>query len=95
MVLFPLRHGGGISSQIKNGSCSGSLLISARGISRTEAVVLLDLLQINRCTNIKKMTISAEDKGYDPDKLRLEMFEMGYIPIIGYRNNRKDKVETA
>ena len=40
------------------------------------------------------MTICEADKGYDSDKLRQEMLERGYVPIIGYRKNRKERVET-
>ncbi|MCB1075183.1 MAG: transposase [Simkania sp.] len=33
------------------------------------------------------------DKGYDCDGTRQEMLNRGYLPIIGYRKNRKERVE--
>ena len=32
--------------------------------------------------------------GMRPDELRMQMLKRGYLPIIGYRKNRKEKVET-
>ena len=40
------------------------------------------------------MTVCEADKGYDANKLRQEMLNRGYVPIIGYRKNRKERVET-
>ena len=37
------------------------------------------------------MTICEADKGYDSDEL--QMLKRGYLPIIGYRKNRKEKVK--
>jgi transposase len=108
MALFPPGPGGG--KEVEHGyKGKGSLLhlitdkegkalwittTSAKGNERVQAIVLLDQLQINGCKNTNCMTICEADKGYDSDKLRKEMLERGYVPIIGYRNNRKEKVET-
>ena len=40
------------------------------------------------------MTVCEADKGYDANKLRQEILNRGYVPIIGYRKNRKERVET-
>ena len=40
------------------------------------------------------MTICEADKGYDSDELRMEILKKGYVPFIGYRKNRKEKVKT-
>lgn len=40
------------------------------------------------------MTICEADKGYDSDEVRMEMLKRGYVSIIGYRKNRKERVET-
>jgi hypothetical protein len=33
-------------------------------------------------------------KGNDSDERRQEMLKRGYVPIIGYRKNRKERVKT-
>ena len=40
------------------------------------------------------MSICEADRGYDSDKLRQEMLARGYVSVIGYRNNQKERVET-
>lgn len=40
------------------------------------------------------MTIVEADKGYDSDAFRQELLELGYIPLIGHRKSRKEKVST-
>jgi len=108
MALFPPGPGGG--KEVDHGyKGKGSLLhlvtdkegkplwiitTSAKGNEKTQAIALLDQLQINGCKNNKQMTICEADKGYDSDELRMEMLKRGYIPIIGYRKNRKKRVET-
>jgi len=106
-VLFPPGPGGG--REVDHGyKGKGSLLhlitdkegmplwittTSAKGNERTQALVLLDQLQMIECKDTKKMTICEADKGYDSDELRMEMLKRGYLPIIGYRKNRKERVE--
>lgn len=41
------------------------------------------------------MTICEADKGYDSDAFRQQLLHKGYLPVIGYRKNRKVKVSTA
>lgn len=108
MALFPPGPGGG--KEVDHGyKGKGSLLhlvtdkegkplwittTSAKGNERTQALVLLDQLQMIQCKNSKQMTICEADKGYDSDELRMQMLERSYLPIIGYRKNRKERVET-
>lgn len=40
------------------------------------------------------LTTCVADKGYESDELRMEMLRRGYVPIIGYRKNRKERVKT-
>jgi transposase len=107
-VLFPPGPGGG--KEVEHGyKGKGSLLhlvtdkegkplwittTSAKGNERIQALILLDQLQMVECKNIKQMTICEADKGYDSDQLRMEMLKRGYLPIIGYRRNRKERVTT-
>jgi transposase len=108
MALFPSGPGGG--KEIDHGyKGKGSLLhlvtdkegkplwittTSAKGNERTQALVLLDQLKMIECKNTNRMTICEADKGYDSDELRMEMLKRGYLPIIGYRKNRKGKIKT-
>ena len=108
MVLFPPGPGGG--KEVDHGyKGKGSLLhlitdkegkplwittTSAKGNERIQALILLDQLQMIQCKDNKRMTICEADKGYDSEELRMEMLKKGYLPIIGYRKNRKGKVET-
>ena len=108
MALFPPGPGGG--KEVDHGyKGKGSLLhlitdkegkplwittTSAKGNERPQALILLDCLQTIQCKNTKGMTICEADKGYDSDELRMQMLKRGYLPIIGYRKNRKEKVET-
>jgi len=108
MALFPPGPGGG--KEIEHGyKGKGSLLhlvtdkegkplwittTSAKGNEKIQALILLDQLQISGCKDTKRMTICEADKGYDSDKLRQEMLKRGYVPIIGYRKNRKERVKT-
>lgn len=108
MAPFPPGPGGG--KEIEHGyKGKGSLLhlitdkegrqlwicaASAKGNGRIQALVLLDQLQINGCKDSKRMTICEADKGYDSDELRMETLKRGYVPIIGYRKNRKELVKT-
>lgn len=66
----------------------------ANGNEREQALILLDELQIAQCKNNKTLTACEADKGYDSDDTRQEMLYRGYLPIIGYRKNRKERVET-
>jgi transposase len=66
----------------------------ANGNEREQALVLLDELQIAQCKNNQILTTCEADKGYDSDDTKQEMLYRGYLPIIGYRKNRKEKVET-
>ena len=107
-VLFPPGPGGG--KEVDHGyKGKGSLLhlvtdregkplwittTSAKGNERIQALALLDHLQTIQCKNIKVMTICEADKGYDSDELRMQMLKRGYLPIIGYRKNRKERVKT-
>ena len=108
MVLFPPGPGGG--KEVDHGyKGKGSLLhlitdkegkplwittTSAKGNERIQALILLDQLQMIQCKDNKQMTICEADKGYDSEELRMEMLKRGYLPIIGYRKNRKERVET-
>lgn len=108
MALFPPGPGGG--KEVEHGyKGKGSLLhlvtdkegkplwittTSAKGNERIQALSLLDQLQISGCKDIKLTTICEADKGYDSDELRQDMLERGYLPIIGYRKNRKERVKT-
>ena len=67
---------------------------SAKGDERVQALVLLDHLQMNHIKNNKLMTICEADKGYDSDSLRHQILRRGYLPIIGYRKNRRERVST-
>ena len=40
------------------------------------------------------MTICEADKGYDSNQLRGQILSRGYLPIIGYRKNRNERVST-
>ncbi len=104
MVLFPQGPGGG--KEVEHGyKGKGSLLhlvtdkegkplwittTSAKGNERIQALALLDKLQISGCKHTRPMTIYEADKGYDSDDLRMEILRRGYVPIIGYRKNRKE-----
>lgn len=108
MVLFPPGPGGG--KEVEHGyKGKGSLLhlitdkegkplwittTSAKGNERIQALILLDQLEISGCKDSKRMTICEADKGYDSDELRQKMLKRGYVPIIGYRKNRKERVKT-
>ena len=108
MDLFPPGPGGG--KDVEHGyKGKGSLLhlvtdkegkplwvttTSAKGNEREQATVLLDQLQLIQCKDTSRMTVCEADKGYDANKLRQEMLNRGYVPIIGYRKNRKERVET-
>lgn len=108
MVLFPPGVGGG--QEVDHGyKGKGSLLhlvvdgggkplwittTSAKGNEREQALKLLDHLQVNHIQNTKKMTICEADKGYDADPLRQKILMRGYLPLIGYRQNRREKVST-
>ena len=107
MDLFPPGPGGG--KDVEHGyKGKGSLLhlvtdkegkplwvttTSAKGNEREQAIVLLDQLQLIQCKDTSRMTVCEADKGYDANKLRQEMLNRGYVPIIGYRKNRKEHVE--
>jgi len=107
-ALFPPGPGGG--KEVEHGyKGKGSLLhlitdkkgqpiwittTSAKGNERTQALVLLERIQIIQGKNSKQMTICEADKGYDSDALRMGMLKMGFLPIIGYRKSRKDRIET-
>ena len=109
MVLFPPGPGGG--QEIDHGyKGKGSLLhlvvdkegkplwittTSAKGNEREQALILLDHLNIIRGNNTKRMTICEADKGYDASHLRQSMLNKGYLPLIGYRKNNKQRVGTS
>jgi len=108
MGLFPPGPGGG--REVEHGyKGKGSLLhlitdkegkplwiitTSAKGNERDQAVALLSQLQLIQCKDTSRMSICEADKGYDADDLRQEMLKRGYVPIIGYRKNRKERVKT-
>ena len=108
MALFPPGPGGG--KEVEHGyKGKGSLLhlvtdkegmplwittTSAKGNERIQALVLLDQLQLMQCKDTKRMAICEADKGYDSAELRMEMLRRGYVPIIGYRRNQKNRVPT-
>lgn len=108
MALFPPGPGGG--KEVEHGyKGKGSLLhlitdkegrplwittTSAKGNERIQALVLIDQLRLVQCKNNNRMTICEADKGYDSMKLRMEMLRRGYLPIIGYRRNQKNRVPT-
>ena len=109
MVLFPPGPGGG--QEIDHGyKGKGSLLhlvvdkegkplwittTSAKGNEREQALILLDHLNRIRGNNTKRMTICEADKGYDASHLRQSMLNKGYLPLIGYRKNNKQRVGTS
>ena len=66
----------------------------ANGNEREQALILLDELRIAQCKNNEILTACEADKGYDSDDTRQKMLYRGYLPIIGYRKNRKERVET-
>ena len=66
----------------------------ANGNEREQALILLEELQRAQCKNNETLTVCEADKGYDSDDTRQEMLYRGYLPIIGYRKNRKKRVET-
>jgi len=106
MVLFPPGPGGG--KEVDHGyKGKGSLLhlvtdkegsplwittTSAKGNEKDQALILLDQLQMIQCKDSKQMTVCEADKGYDSDELRMQMLGKGYLPLISYRKNRKEKV---
>ena len=108
MALFPPAPGGG--REVEHGyKGKGSLLhlitdkegkplgistTSAKGNERTQALVLLDELELVRGKHSSGMTICEADKGYDSAELRMKMLERGYLPIIGYRRNQKKRIAT-
>ena len=108
MDLFPPGPGGG--KEVDHGyKGKGSLLhlvtekegmpmwittTSAKGNERGQAVALLDQLQLIQCKNTSQMSTCEADKGYDSDNLRQEILSRGYVSIIGYRRNRKERIET-
>jgi transposase len=108
MALFPPGPGGG--KEVEHGyKGKGSLLhlvtdkegiplwittTSAKGNERIQALALLDQLQLMQCKDTKRMVICEADKGYDSAELRMEMLRKGYVPIIGYRRNQKNRVPT-
>jgi transposase len=109
MDLFPPGPGGG--KEVDHGyKGKGSLLhlvtdregmplwittTSAKGNERDRAVALLNQLHLIQCKDTSQMSICEADKGYDSDSLRQEMLIRGYVPIIGYRKNRKERIETS
>ncbi len=68
---------------------------SAKGNEREQALILLDQLVIAQIRNIKDITICEADKGYDADSFRQSLLSKGYLPIIGYRKHRKNRVCTT
>jgi len=109
MALFPPGPGGG--QEVDHGyKGKGSLLhlvvdkegrpfwitsTSAKGNEREQALVLLDQLNKIRNKDNKFMTICEADKGYDASHLRQSMLNKGYLPLIGYRKNKKNLVTTT
>lgn len=108
MVLFPSAPGGG--KEAWHGyKGKGSLLhlvtdrerkplwittTSAKSDGKGQALKLLDQLQMVLCKDRQRMTICEADKGYDSDEFRMQLLKRGYLPIIGYRKNRKNKIRT-
>jgi transposase len=108
MALFPPGPGGG--REVEHGyKGKGSLLhlitdkegkplwittTSAKGNERSQALILLDQLQMIRIKDSRHMTICEADKGYDSNELRGQILKRGYLPIIGHRKNRKVRVKT-
>ena len=43
----------------------------------------------------KIMTICEADKGYDANTFRQALLGKGYLPVIGYRKHRKERVSTT
>ena len=109
MDLFPPSPGGG--KEVEHGyKGKGSLLhllvdqkglplwvttTSAKGNERDQALILLDQLVITQIKRTKTMTICEADKGYDADSFRQNLLSKGYIPVIGYRKHRKERVSTT
>ena len=109
MVPFPPGPGGG--QEVEHGyKGKGSLLhlavdkegrplwittTSAKGNEREQAFALLDHLNIIRGKNSKRMTICEADKGYDASYLRQSILNKGYLPLIEYRKNNKQRVGTS
>ena len=109
MDLFPPSPGGG--KEVEHGyKGKGSLLhllvdqkglplwvttTSAKGNERDQALILLDQLVITQVKRTKTMTICEADKGYDADPFRQNLLSKGYIPVIGYRKHRKERVSTT
>ena len=109
MVLFPPAPGGG--KEIEHGyKGKGSLLhlvvdekglplwitcTSAKGNERDQALILLNQIIAIRIKNNKMMTICEADKGYDADTFRQALLNRGYLPMIGYRKHRKEKINTT
>jgi len=107
-VLFPPGPGGG--KEVEHGYKGKGFLLhlitdkegrpiwitttSAKGNARTQALVLLKRIQTIQGKNTKQMTICEANKGYDSDALRMEMLKMGFLPIIGYRKSRRERVGT-
>jgi transposase len=78
----------------KEGKPLGITCTSAKGNERVEALSLLKQLHSNQIKDTKSMTILEADKGYDSDSFRQELLGLGYVPLIGYRKSRKEKVST-
>lgn len=108
MALFPPAPGGGkeVEYGYKGKGCLLHLVVEkkgrplwvsttgANGNEREQALILLDELQLAQCKNNEVLVGCEADKGYDSDDTRQEMLYRGYLPIIGYRKNRKERVET-
>lgn len=108
MVLFPLAPGGG--EEVEHGyKGKGSLIhllvdqkglplwitnTLAKGDERHQALMMLDQIIAIRVKSSKKLTICEADKGYDADSFRQQLLLKGYLPVIGYRKNRKENIGT-
>lgn len=47
---------------------------------------------MNQLKDTRRMTIFEADKGYDSDKFRQEVLDLGYLPVISYRRSKIDKI---
>lgn len=67
---------------------------SAKGNEKDQALALLDQLVRIQIKDTCKMTICEADKGYDADNFRQTLLRKNYLPIIGYRSHRKERIST-
>ncbi len=68
---------------------------SAKGDERHQALIRLDQMVVIQLKTSKNLTICEAAKGYEGGIFREQLFNKGYLPVIGYKKNRTVKISAA